>query len=54
MASRTLAFALLLILCAISAAARVETGFLDRTVSVSGRSYRYQMEFLVSGSSAAI
>jgi predicted peptidase len=32
-----------LILCAISAATRVETGFLDRTVSVSGRSYRYQV-----------
>jgi predicted peptidase len=35
--------ALLLILCAISAAAHVETGFLDRTVSVDGSSYRYQV-----------
>jgi predicted peptidase len=43
MASRTFAFALLPILCAVFAAARVETGFLDRTVSVSGRSYRYQV-----------
>lgn len=43
MASRTSAFALLLILCAVSATARVQTGFLDRTVSISGRSYRYQV-----------
>jgi len=43
MASRFFAFALLLILCAISASARVETGFLDRTVSVGGGSYRYQV-----------
>jgi predicted peptidase len=43
MASRTFIFALFLILCFVSAAARVETGFLDRTVSVSGRSYPYQV-----------
>jgi predicted peptidase len=43
MASRISAFALLLILCAVSAVARVQTGFLDRTVSVSGSSYRYQV-----------
>lgn len=43
MASRTSTFALLLMLCAVSAAARVQTGFLDRTVSVSGKSYRYQV-----------
>jgi len=35
--------ALFLILCSVSAVARVETGFLDRTVSVSGSSYRYQV-----------
>jgi predicted peptidase len=43
MARRISAFVLLLVLCAVSAAARVETGFLDRTVSVSGSSYRYQV-----------
>jgi predicted peptidase len=43
MASRTFAFAMSLILCAASAAAGVQTGFLDRTVSVSGSSYRYQV-----------
>jgi predicted peptidase len=43
MASQISALALLLILCAVPAAARVETGFLDRTVSVSGSSYRYQV-----------
>ena len=43
MAGRIFAFAFLLILCAISASARVETGFLDRTVSVGGGSYRYQV-----------
>ena len=43
MASQISAFALLLILGAVSATARVETGFLDRTVSVSGSSYRYQV-----------
>lgn len=43
MASQISPFALLLTLCAVSAAARVETGFLDRTVSVSGKSYHYQV-----------
>ena len=43
MARRISAFALLLILGSVSAVARVETGFLDRTVSVSGSSYRYQV-----------
>jgi predicted peptidase len=43
MASRIHAFALLLILCAVSAAARVQTGFLDRTVKVSGNSYRFEV-----------
>src|SRR6266536_461477 len=43
MASRTFTFALLPILCAVCASARIETGFLDRTVSVSGSSYRYQI-----------
>jgi predicted peptidase len=43
MAGRPFIFALLLILCAVSVAARVETGFLDRTASVSGSSYRYQV-----------
>jgi predicted peptidase len=42
MTSRTLAFPLLLILCA-SANARVQTGFLDRTVNLSGGSYHYQV-----------
>ena len=43
MARRASAFALLLILSAVSATARVQTGFLDRTVSISGTSYRYQV-----------
>ena len=43
MASQVSAFASLLILGAVSAVARVETGFLDRKVSVSGTSYRYQV-----------
>jgi predicted peptidase len=43
MASKTSACALLLILSAASAAARMQTGFLDRTISVSGKSYRYQV-----------
>jgi predicted peptidase len=43
MASQISASALLLTLGAVSAAARVETGFLDRTVTVSGSSYRYQV-----------
>ncbi len=32
-----------MILCVASASARVDTGFLDRTVSISGKSYRYQV-----------
>ena len=43
MASRASAFALLLLLCAACAVARVQTGFLDRNVTVSGKSYRYQV-----------
>jgi len=43
MASRTLAFTLLMILYTVFADARVQTGFLDRTVRVSGSSYRYQV-----------
>ena len=43
MTSRTLALALLLILSAVSANARIQTGFLDRAVSVSGSRYRYQV-----------
>jgi predicted peptidase len=43
MPRRSSTFALLLILCAASATARVQTGFLDRTVSVSGKTYRYQV-----------
>jgi len=43
MAREIYAFSLLVILCAVPAAARVETGFLDRTVSVSGSTYRYQV-----------
>ena len=43
MASRACTFALFLILCAVSAAARLQTGFLDRAVNISGTSYRYQV-----------
>jgi len=43
MASRISALASLLILGSVPAVARVETGFLDRTVSVDGSSYRYQV-----------
>ena len=38
-----LSFLLLLLATALPALARVQTGFLDRTVSVSGTSYRYQV-----------
>jgi predicted peptidase len=43
MSHRVLALFWIVMFGAVSASARVQTGFLDRTVSVSGRSYRYQV-----------
>ena len=37
------AFLLIMMLATVSVSARVQTGFLDRTVELSGRSYRYQV-----------
>jgi predicted peptidase len=43
MASRTFPFTWLMMLCAVSATARVETGFLNRTVRMAGSYHRYQV-----------
>lgn len=43
MVRRTCAFPLLVALCAVSAAAHLKTGFIDRAVKVSGDSDRYQV-----------
>jgi predicted peptidase len=40
---RVLALLSIMMFGAVAASARVQTGFLDRTVSVSGNSYRYQV-----------
>src|ERR1700739_660553 len=43
MTGRAFGFVLFLVLWGVAAAARVQTGFLDRTVIVSGKNYRYQV-----------
>ena len=43
MSYRVLALFSIVMFGAVSASARVQTGFLDRTISVSGKSYRYQV-----------